>query len=294
MPLTESLTTHIEDLLTKHRGATVIIRAVRPLYGGSVNDAYCLTTDQGKWFLKTNLADRFPSMFDAEAQGLALLRTANALRVPDRIAQGEVEGTTFLLLEFIATAEQDETFQTRFGKGLAKLHRHTSAAFGLDRDNYIALLPQVNTPHKDWVEFLIKCRFEPLVKMARDHQRIAMADAIRFERLYGKLSSFFPPEIPALLHGDLWKNNFLAAEDGQAVLIDPAVYYGHREMDIAMTRLFGGFQREFYEAYQEEGPLEQGWEQRMDLCNLYPLLVHLNLFGGSYAVRVNETLRRYL
>lgn len=294
MPLTDSLTYHIEELLTKQQGTDVVIRTVRPLCGGSVNDAFCLATDHGSWFLKTNVADRFPSMFDAEADGLALLRTANELRVPICIAQGEIEGTTFLLLEYIAAAAQDEGFQARFGKGLAKLHRHTSAAFGSDRNNYIALLPQVNDPHEDWVEFLIKCRFEPMVQMARDHQRIPMADVVRFERLYGKLPSFFPLEPPALLHGDLWKNNIIAAENGQAVLIDPAVYYGHREMDVAMTRMFGGFQREFYDAYQEEWPLEQGWEQRMDLCDLYPLLVHLNLFGGSYAMRVSETLRSYL
>jgi fructosamine-3-kinase len=210
------------------------------------------------------------------------------------LAQGELEGSTYLMLEYVEAAEEGRDFQAGFGRGLARLHRNTHASFGLERNNHIGLLPQVNTPDTDWPRFLVNCRLGPLVRMARDSDRIRPGDVIRFERLYAKLPDLFPPELPALLHGDLWKNNYIAADDGQAVLIDPAAYYGHREMDLAMTRLFGGFDREFYAAYQEEEPLEKGWEERVDLCNLYPLLVHLNLFGGSYAERVGAVLRHYV
>jgi len=294
MPLAQPLVRHLEAVLTRERGRALTVQQALRVHGGSVNDAFRLDTEEGPFFLKINLADQFPSLFESEAHGLALLRQAGELRVPELIAHGEFEDTTFLLLEFVAPTEEDPGFQARFGRALARLHRHAQATFGLDRDNHIGLLPQVNTPHREWTEFLIQCRFGPLVKMARDNKRIHAGDVLRFERLYGKLPALIPAEPPALLHGDLWKNNYLAGAGGEAVLIDPAVYFGHREMDIAMTRLFGGFDRDFYAAYQEEEPLEPGWEERMDLCNLYPLLVHLNLFGGSYADRVSAVLRTYV
>lgn len=295
MALPSSLIEHLEALLSTKQGAPVRIGDAVGVYGGSINDAYRLHTDHGLFFVKVNTADRFPSLFDAEVKGLALLRKADALPVVGVLGHGEVGDTTFLLLEYIAaTDHESRDSQREFGRRLAKLHEHTNAHFGLDHDNYIGVLPQKNDPMKSWSEFLIGCRFEPLVKMARDHKRIDPGDVVRFERLYARLPNWFPPEMPALLHGDLWKNNYIAAADGRAVLIDPAVYYGHREMDLAMTRLFGGFEPDFYEGYQAVSPLEKGWEDRVDLCNLYPLLVHLNLFGGSYGSRVNQVLRRYV
>jgi fructosamine-3-kinase len=294
MSLPEPLAEFLGDRLAGTQGKRVRILDAVPVYSGSVNDTFRLETEAGRFFLKCNTADRFPSLFTAEADGLSILRATGILRVPQVVAQGEQGDTTFLLLEFIAEEEEDPDFQARFGRALARLHRCTNAAFGLDRDNFIGLLPQVNTLHADWAEFLVECRFAPLVKMARDHGRIHPGDAVRFERLYAKLPALFPPEIPALLHGDLWKHNYMAAKGGEPVLIDPAVYFGHREMDLAMTKLFGGFSPEFYAAYQAEEPLEAGWEARTGLCNLYPLLVHLNLFGGGYADRVSAVLRYYV
>jgi len=293
MPLPRPLEEQLEDLLSRQHGSAVRVMQAFPVYGGSINEAYRLETSAGAFFVKVNAADRFPSLFRSEAHGLQLLRNAAALRVPEVLAHGEAGGSTFLLMEYIAPGEEDRDFQGRLGRLLAKLHRQGGTSFGLDRDNYIGALPQVNTPCPDWSEFFMKCRLEPLVKMARDHGRIHAGDVLRFERLYGRLPALFPTEKPALLHGDLWKNNYLAAVGGQPVLIDPAVYYRHREMDLAMTLLFGGFHRDFYEAYQEELPLQPDWRQRTGLCNLYPLLVHLNLFGGSYAGRVGAVLREY-
>ncbi len=293
LPMNKPLVEHLGILLSARLGRGTTIRDAIPLYGGSVNDAFRLATDAGPFFLKTNTADRFPSLFVSEERGLGILRRAGVLRVPEVIAQGELDGTTFLLMEHIAQAEEDRGFQHRFGRSLAQLHRHTRGTFGLDHDNFIGLLPQKNTAHADWADFMVLCRLDPLVQLARDNQRINPGDVLRFERLYRRLPELFPAEPPALLHGDLWKNNYLASTTGEPVLIDPAVYYGHREMDLAMTRLFGGFDREFHTAYQEEAPLAPGWEDRVDLCNLYPVLVHLNLFGGSYANRLGALLRRY-
>lgn len=295
MPLPIPLREHLEQLLSTILGTPVRIEDADGVYGGSINDAYRLHTDHGLFFVKVNTADRFPSLFRSEVKGLALLREANELPVVEVLGQGEVEDSTFLLLEYIAPAEYEgRDLHLDFGRRMAKLHQHTRATFGLDHDNHIGLLPQKNAPHKGWVDFLIECRFEPLVKMAHESKRIAPGDVVRFERLYARLEDLFPPATPALLHGDLWKNNYIAAADGRVVLIDPAVYYGHPEMDLAMSRLFGGFEPAFYEGYQEVAPLAKGWEERVDLCNLYPLLVHLNLFGGSYAPRVSQVLRRYV
>ncbi|MFZ1692867.1 MAG: fructosamine kinase family protein, partial [Flavobacteriales bacterium] len=161
-------------------------------------------------------------------------------------------------------------------------------------DNYIGSLKQVNTPAADWPSFFIHQRLEPQLRMARDAKRVEAGMAFRFERLFAKLDQLITVEPPALLHGDLWSGNFICDANAQPVLIDPAVYYGHREMDIAMTKLFGGFDSGFYAAYNDAWPMERGWEERMDLCNLYPLLVHVNLFGGGYAAQVEAALRRFV
>lgn len=301
MPLPASLLERLCQHLKQHTGTPVgVVREV-PVGGGSINDAYRLDTNKGPFFVKVNPgsrqgkpADRFPSMFEAEAEGLNRLRAANVIRVPLVLASGEDHDDSYLLLEHIEGGVKTTGFWEDFGRSMARLHGHTNTGFGLECDNYIGPLKQVNTLHAKWDDFFIHCRLEPQVMMARDKQRIGMGDVLRFERLYAKLPSLFPQEAPALLHGDLWSGNFLCASDGSPVLIDPAVYFGHREMDIAMTKLFGGFEPAFYSTYNVEWPLEHDWEERIDLCNLYPLLVHVNLFGGGYAAQLSAALKRYV
>ena len=265
-----------------------------PVGGGSINDAYRLMTRSGNYFLKTNAADRFPSMFEAEADGLARLWATTAIRVPEVMAHGAFEGLSYLLMEYIPKGTEDEDFWHAFGERLAALHRSTSAHFGLDRPNYIGTLEQVNTPETEWHTFMVQHRLEPLVRKARDNGKLDAGIAMRCERLYGRLGALFPKEVPALLHGDLWQGNFLCTVDAVPVLVDPAVYFGHREMDLAMTRLFGGFDAAFHIGYQEAWPLEKGWQKRVELCQLYPLLVHANLFGGNYVKQVDAVLKRFV
>ena len=293
MALPGSLIEQLSERLTQHLGRAVDIEQADAVGGGSINDAWRLHTEEGPFFLKTNDADRFPSLFEAEADGLARLRKTDTLRVPEVIAFGEDHDTTFLLLEHIGTGARGADFWERFGTGLARLHRHTAKAFGLERDNYIGSLPQPNRQHATWPEFFVHERLEPQLKLARDRRRVEAGMAFRFERLFHQLDALFPTEPPALLHGDLWSGNFLCDKEGRPVLVDPAVHYGHREMDLAMTRLFGGFDAELYRAYHAEHPLEQHWEERVDLCNLYPLLVHVNLFGGGYVAQVEAILRSF-
>ncbi|MBL8002645.1 MAG: fructosamine kinase family protein [Flavobacteriales bacterium] len=293
MPLSGSLIERLSEQLSRRLERPVDIERHVPVGGGSINDAYRLDTDSGRYFVKVNSADRFPSLFASEADGLMRLAATGTLRTPDVFALGEDHDDSYLLLEHIDAGPKDRGSWERLGRGLAALHRHQGSSFGLDRPNHIGTLTQVNTPAATWPEFLVQARLEPMLKLARDKRRVEGGLVQRFERLFNRLGELFPEEPPALLHGDLWSGNVLCDTSGGPVLIDPAVYYGHREMDVAMTRLFGGFDPAFLGAYMDERPMEPGWEERMDLCNLYPLLVHLILFGEGYAAQVRTALGRY-
>jgi len=294
VPVSQSLSDALCGHLGTHLGKVVRLVGEYPVGGGSINDCYRLETNVGLFFVKVNSADRFPSMFAAEADGLKRLAATSAMRVPAVIALGEEQGTSYLLMEHAEGGLKSAAFWKAFGRQLAALHRNTGSVFGLEHDNYIGSLKQVNSPASDWPTFFIHQRLEPQLKMARDARRVEAGVSFRFERLFAKLDRLFPKEPPAMLHGDLWSGNFLCDANAQPVLIDPAVYYGHREMDIAMTRLFGGFDDAFHAAYNDAWPMERGWEERIDLCNLYPLLVHVNLFGGGYVAQVEAVLRRFV
>ena len=269
------------------------IRDTDVLSGGCINQCYRLNTNKASYFVKYNFADRFPGMFAAEAKGLSLLKSAQTIHVPEVLYQSEAGEYAFLLLEYIAEGNKSRDFWENFGRNLARLHRASHDFFGLDQDNYIGSLPQMNNHCKSWEEFLVLNRLSPLVKKAFDQKLLSREDINGFERLYPKIENLLPKEKPALLHGDLWSGNFRVNSNGEASIIDPAVYFGHREMDIAMTKLFGGFSADFYNFYNDENPLEKGWEKRVEFNQLYPLLVHLILFGSSYAQQIRHIVRKY-
>ncbi len=293
MSISGSIEEQIGQLLSETLHLDVEVEQSTAVGGGSINDAWRIDTNEGRFFLKTNSADRFPSMFTAEAHGLQLLQKAGALAVPKVIGKGDDHDTSWLLIEWIESGPKTTQFWKEFGMGLATLHQNTADTFGLDRNNYIGSLVQKNDRTATWSQFFIQQRLEPMLKMARDARRMEAGSAFRFEKVFQRLETLFPKEVPALLHGDLWSGNFMAGTTGQAWVIDPAVYYGHREMDIAMTNLFGGTDQAFYDAYNEHFPLEKSWEDRIDLCNLYPLMVHVNLFGGTYVEQVEAVLVKY-
>lgn len=262
--------------------------------GGCINHAQRLETNAGMFFVKTNNAARYPGMFEAEARGLRLLHSAGAIRVPQVIACGEADGQSYIILEFIRISQRSKRFWENFGAALARLHRHSAPSFGLDHDNYIGSLRQSNKWHGDWHSFFISERLQPQVRQAVEEGLLSHGQSRQFETLCGRLENFFPDEPPALLHGDLWSGNFMTGDDGEACLIDPAVYYGHREAELAFTRLFGGFDDRLYRAYSELFPLTSGFEDRADVYNLYPLLVHVNLFGEGYVHSVANILKRFV
>ncbi len=283
----------VEQLLSERFGQSVEIKKTISVSGGSINDTYKVETNNGIFFVKKNSASLYPQMFEKEAKGLKILASAKAIDVPEVIAVGETGDTAFLILDFIESTQKQPSFWEVFAKGLAVLHRNTTSYFGLDHDNYIGSLPQSNKKHDNWPDFFREERLEKQVKMARDGGNMNSDTVHAFDRFYMKLPELFPEELPALIHGDLWGGNFMVNEKGEPVIIDPAVYYGHREMDLGMSQLFGGFDSHFYEAYNRYFPLEKGWQQRMDYCNLYPLMVHVNLFGGSYTASVRSILQKF-
>ena len=264
----------------------------RPLSGGDINDAYEVGLADGRAvFVKSNVSAP-NDMFVAEARGLAWLDEAKVLRVPRVLASaGANELTPFLALELIRSAPRASDFDDRLGRGLAALHRHGAKTFGLDHDNYIGRLPQKNTFGVAWPEFYRVRRLGAQLKAAVDSGLASARMRRDFERLFAQLEDLCgPPEPPARLHGDLWGGNLMTDDMGEPCLIDPAVYGGHREIDLAMMKLFGGFGPRVFAAYKEAFPLADGYRERVALYQLYPLMVHVNLFGGGYVGSVEAAL----
>lgn len=286
-------TEHIIALIQEKTNQPVIFRHITPEHGGSINESFKIETSAGNFFLKKNDALLFPGMFEKEAEGISFLEKTETLHVPHVIAHGVFESQQFLILRFIEKGMHSKTFWEDFGHGLAQLHQNSHNKFGFDSDNFIGSLLQINSQHSNWSDFFIHNRLQPLVEMAFNHKKLSRSHEELFENLYKKIPDLFPNEKPALLHGDFWNGNFMPNADGHPVIFDPAVYYGHREMDLAMSVLFGGFHQKFYTAYDESFPLENGWKERVRLANLYPLMVHVNLFGGSYIGEVEATLKAF-
>ncbi len=280
----------IQDALFSREGNNALIKSQEPLTGGDINQAWLITTSSARYFVKYNSSVKYPGMFEAEGRGLERLKSARALIVPAVIAHSELGPLSWLMLEYIEPGSRSSFFWEDFGSSLAQLHKNTSISFGLDHINYIGSLRQINTNHKSWPDFFIEARLKPQLELTQTNMLADNSLEKGFEKLFNALPGIFPVEPPSLLHGDLWSGNFMCNKTARPCLIDPAVYYGFREMDIAMSKLFGGFASGFYDAYNATWPLAPGWEQRLEICNLYPLMVHLNLFGAGYLGSVKRIL----
>ncbi len=289
-----NLKNSLRDELIRDFGVQFNIISMTPVYGGDINQSYKLETTEGDFFIKMNDADVYPGLFEKEANGLKAIQKTGTIRVPEVIRHGQMEDTAFLLLEFINEGNKKPGFWETFGHQLAEMHRHTNTFYGWEEDNYIGSLIQFNTPDESWINFYIEQRLKPQIKMAANNGLFNLDTLERFELLFDRLYEILPDEFPHLLHGDMWNGNFLVNQQGNPVLIDPAVYYGNREVDLAMTKLFGGFDDWFYQAYHEAFPLIPGWEERIPVYQLYPLLVHVNLFGASYVPSVINILDRFV
>lgn len=261
----------------------------KPLQGGDINDVFLLETDKGKFVIKVN-ANRLPNMFEAEANGLQLLKNTKTFTIPEVIHFGETKNHSYLLLEYINPGTKNPKFNDSFGQKLAALHQTTASHFGLDHNNYIGSLPQKNEgifTHS--AEFYSEKRLKPQLHLAAQN-------GFNFKNLnpfFKNIQNEIPDEPPALIHGDLWNGNYLVDNSGNPCLIDPSVCFASREMDLAMMQLFGGFADEVFNTYNEAFPLKKEWKTRTDLWQLYYLIVHLNLFGSGYFNQVNTIIRKY-
>lgn len=280
--------THIADELARALQRPVALTASGALGGGSINAAFRLDTSAGRFFVKLNREDA-AGMFAAEAAGLEALAAAGALRVPRPIVHGVADGRAWLVLEHLEL--NGPAAPARFGEALAGLHRQTAGSFGWTRDNTIGSTPQRNVQHPEWVDFWRECRLAPQLRLAEEDgaPRGLLAGGTR---LLEALPAFFDGyrPTPSLLHGDLWSGNWGYGPDGEPAIFDPAVYYGDREADIAMTELFGTPGADFYEAYDAVWPRDPGYRVRRTLYNLYHILNHHHLFGGGYGSQAERMI----
>lgn len=288
MILPRALEKHLSDVL----GGKASILEMKPVGGGCINECAKLTTPAGCYFIKWNNRWQYPGMLAAEASGLKLLKNTNTIRIPAVLGHGEADDLQFLLLEFIDSAPPVLNFWKLFGEQLAALHQVTNSHFGLDYTNYMGSLQQSNAYTNTWIEFFIQQRINPQLTLAVNNRKLPATIIKKFENLFTNLHNLLPAEKPALVHGDLWSGNLLCNSHGP-VLIDPAVHFGNREADLAMTFLFGGFDLSFLDVYKHTLPLAPEFNKRLDIYNLYPLLIHVNLFGGGYATQVTATVSNF-
>ncbi len=292
--------TSLSDALCSLFGEGTKIEQTIRISGGDINEAYGLVLTGGKRiFVKCNTKSN-ASLFMAEAEGLGAIARTETIGTPQILGLGTDEdrgGYSFLLLEFVSGRNRSADYWEDFARQLSDMHHASTIGlvsngkYGFDCDNYIGRRGQINAGHDSWTSFFRDCRLEP---QFRDAERyFEKEDWTRINRLLEHLDEILiEPESPSLLHGDLWGGNVITGNDGRAWLIDPAVYVGHAEADLAMTELFGGFPRTFYDAYQEAAPLQPGYEHRRDVYNLYHLLNHLNMFGRMYLSEVRSILRQ--
>lgn len=295
--MTDALETALDGALGSALGTALGSKLVsaRGLSGGDVNAASQVALADGRRVFVKTQARSFAGMFGREAQGLAWLAEARALRVPEVLAVSDGEGgaPAFLALEWIEPGARGPRWHEQLGRGLARLHAAGAEGFGLPYDNWLATLPQANAALPSWPRFYAERRLVPLLARIARQGHVSRAVQRGIERVVAKADALCgPPEPPSRLHGDLWGGNALCDAGGEPVLIDPAVYGGHREVDLAMMRLFGGFSPRCFAAYEETHPLAPGHEQRVALYQLYPLLAHVALFGAGYVGQLERALGR--
>ncbi len=293
--LPENLQASITEKLSEFYGQACTLKSFTFRSGGCINNTGILSSSKGDLFLKWNSKARFHDLFEKEAKGLSLLKSnCKSLNIPEVICLGEDAQHIYIILENIESAPSSVNFWENLGKGMAQLHSIQQGYFGFSEDNYIGSLVQKNSPEDNWLDFFIKNRLEFPFKMAFDRGLVNSKHKTQLDTLCQHLPSLMPDKIDSsLLHGDLWSGNILVDKFGQPCLIDPAVYFGFREVEIAFSQLFGRFGERFYSAYNEVNALDDGFNERIDLWNLNPILVHINLFGSSYLHSFESILKKF-
>lgn len=278
--------TSIEQILSA-QGTRLLRQQI--ISNGTGGLVFRLKTSKGERILKMQSKSEFSNMLNAEKIGLQTLKENGRFKIPEVFAQGKIDEIDYLLMEFIPNGKPVAHFWEVFAENLADLHRNSASYFGFSERNYIGSLPQFNLKENTAAEFYINQRLKPQFKLASENG----FSFKNLESVYKNISAEIPDEKPALIHGDLWSGNYLIDEKGFPALIDPAVCFGPREMDLAMMQLFGGFPETVFATYKAVFPVEKDFEKRVPLWQLYYLLVHLNLFGNSYFSQVYRILKGY-
>ena len=263
---------------------------LKKLNGGDINQVYHCITKKNQFVVKANYSKKYPEMFEKEKKGLELL-TKSSFIIPKVFSSGNLKQLNYIVLEYIKPGK--DINWKKFGENLASLHQITNNEFGLDHNNYIGSIEQINSYEKNWFDFYANKRLILLMELARNKNLLNSKDCNKIERICNFLNDIIPNSVPSLIHGDLWTGNIMSSENSLPVLIDPAVYFGHPEIDWAMLDLFGNFPQISFDTYNEIKPLELGFQDRKDIYQLYPLLVHLVLFGSGYYSNVMRIVQKY-
>lgn len=271
---------------------------VQRVAGGDVNSAFRLRFlsegEQRQLFIKLNASSLYPGLFEKEARGLSFLKEHSSFVVPDVVDYGVMDSEQYLVLEWInGGGDLSAKGYEVAGRKLAEMHKNFGNAFGLTEDNYLATLKQTNAPRDSWSAFYLGQRILPALRLAHQRGFLKEVSLAHVETMDARIDTVFPPEPPSPLHGDLWSGNAMSALGDKMALIDPSVYFGHRYMDLAMTRLFGGFPESFYKGYESVYPLEGDIREAILLAQLFPILVHVVLFGEGYSSRAREIINHF-
>lgn len=275
----------LKDIAGEH---SIIVNQWEAIGGGDICEVFLITAPKkDKYILKLIDAAGIPDMFPREMNSLKALKETGCIDIPEPLASGEFGNHSYLLLEHRPEGKAKVDFWEKFGEQLACLHQNSNKEFGFFEDNYIGSLLQRNTWTRQAPDFYINQRLKPQLELAEHYELNISEDFLE------NIAENIPDEAPSLIHGDLWNGNFLINAEGAPCLFDPAVAYAPREMDLAMMKLFGGFDRKLFDAYNEHLPLERGFEDRLPLWQLYYLLVHLNIFGKGYRNQVVNIIKKY-
>ncbi|SMG39045.1 Fructosamine-3-kinase [Marivirga sericea] len=260
--------------------------------GGSINDAFRYSVGNEEFFVKYN--NQVQGIINREVDGLNAIANLNCIKTPEIIAYEKLDDYEVLVLRFINSGLRTPKAWESFGQQLAEMHLKPATYYGWYQDNFIGSLHQTNKKYEDFIDFFISERLRPQIKLAKANDYFSAEEIKKFDCLFQKLEDILPETQPSLVHGDLWSGNFMIGEEDTPFLIDPSIHYNFRETDIAFTHLFGGFDRQFYDAYNSYYPLAKGFQDRIALYNIYPLLVHLNLFGTGYYGSLMSNLNQYV
>lgn len=282
----ESIQHYLSDFFHINYGISGTINRYHAIGGGCISFTYKIGISDKNYFLKFLSNEKYPNLYKTEVLGLLMLEKTEALEIPRIIVHDQTEDYQFLVLEYVDQSNRKNNYWSELAKGISKIHLNQNDYFGLDYPNFIGTLEQINTPKLQWKDFYMENRIYPQGHLAVNNKKLPKEIFRKFEILYNKFDDLVPKSTPSLLHGDFWYENIMPNQFGVPTLIDPSVYYGHREMDLAMADLFGGFPQDFFDTYQEQFPIEKGYDERRKWHQLYPLLVHVNLFGDNYAKRV--------